>query len=156
MKYLWFYETDIGVIGIAEKDGSITDIFFGKEPPTGAYKQQETALIAKAAGQMDEYLNGKRKDFELPLAPEGTPFQQAVWAALLTVPYGQTASYGDIAQKIGNPKAVRAVGGANNKNPIVVVIPCHRIIGAGGALTGYGGGLAMKEHLLKLEGGPYA
>jgi methylated-DNA-[protein]-cysteine S-methyltransferase len=102
--------------------------------------------------ELSEYFAGKRRSFDVALAPEGTDFQKTVWAALTKVPYGQTRSYGEQAASIGNPKAVRAVGAANGRNPIGIVIPCHRVIGSNGALTGYAGGLRNKEFLLKLEG----
>ena len=101
--------------------------------------------------QLDEYFDGKRQSFSLNLAPQGTPFQRKVWDALLQIPYGVTRSYQDIARVIGNPKAVRAVGGSNARNPIAIVIPCHRVIGATGKLTGYAGGLKYKRALLELE-----
>ncbi|HBT76686.1 MAG TPA: methylated-DNA--[protein]-cysteine methyltransferase [Planctomycetaceae bacterium] len=112
---------------------------------------RETGLIGKAAEQLKEYLAGERTDFELPLAPAGTPFQMAVWSALRQVPYGATRSYGQIANAIGKPTASRAVGGANNRNPIAIIVPCHRIIGADGSLTGYAGGMDLKRRLLDLE-----
>lgn len=111
----------------------------------------ETPLIRKAAKQLNEYLAGKRKAFDLPLEPEGTPFQKAVWKALTGIPYGSTRTYKDIAESIGNPKACRAVGMANNKNPIAILIPCHRVIGTDGKLVGYAGGLDIKKKLLELE-----
>ncbi len=104
--------------------------------------------------QLDEYFRQQRRTFDLPLRPEGTDFQRKVWAALRTIPYGTTITYGQLAERIGNPAAVRAVGRANGVNPIPVIIPCHRVIGAGGALTGFGGGLPLKEALLHLEGAP--
>ena len=100
---------------------------------------------------MSEYLIGKRKSFDLPLNPRGTVFQQQVWKALCDIPYGETRSYKQIAEAIGNPKAVRAVGMANNRNPVLIVVPCHRVIGANGKLVGYGAGIEKKEFLLKLE-----
>ena len=103
--------------------------------------------------QLTEYFAGRRQTFELPLAPEGTPFQQRVWSALLGVPYGETISYGELAARIGRRSASRAVGLANGSNPLPIVIPCHRVIGSNGKLTGYGGGLAIKERLLALERG---
>jgi methylated-DNA-[protein]-cysteine S-methyltransferase len=112
---------------------------------------EETETLKMAAGQLMEYLQGKRKVFDILLAPEGTVFQKKVWGALLTIPYGETSSYGKLAENIGKPGAARAVGMANNRNPIPVIIPCHRVIGADGSLTGYGGGLSMKERLLALE-----
>jgi methylated-DNA-[protein]-cysteine S-methyltransferase len=104
-------------------------------------------------GQLDEYFQQKREIFDLPLRAEGTAFQQKVWAALQTIPYGVTITYKELAERINNPAAVRAVGSANGANPIPIVIPCHRVIGADGTLTGFGGGLALKEQLLTLEGG---
>ena len=95
---------------------------------------------------------GRRKVFDLPLAPEGTPFQQEVWALLRTIPYGSTLSYGQVAAALGRPRAARAVGLANNRNPIPIIIPCHRVVGSGGQLTGYAGGLGRKRFLLELEG----
>ena len=109
------------------------------------------AAIKEAAQQLDAYWAGELFDFDLPLAPGGTPFQNKVWAALRTIPYGKTASYGDIARKIGSPTASRAVGAANGRNPIAIVVPCHRVIGANGTLTGYAGGLDMKRELLAHE-----
>ena len=102
--------------------------------------------------QLAEYLTGERRDFDLPLAPEGTEFQCRVWQALTTIPYGETRSYVDIARAVGSPGASRAVGGANHDNPIGIVIPCHRVIGADGSLTGYAGGVERKRRLLELEG----
>ena len=103
--------------------------------------------------QMKEYFEGERKEFDLPLRPEGTDFQKKVWNALLEIPFGETRSYQDIANAVGSPKACRAVGMANHQNPIIIVIPCHRVIGKSGKLVGYGGGLSMKEKLLLLEKG---
>jgi methylated-DNA-[protein]-cysteine S-methyltransferase len=108
-------------------------------------------LLKEAAEQLQNYFSGKLYKFSLPLAPEGTDFRLRVWETLISVPYGQTRSYKDIAQAIGNTKASRAVGLANNKNPIPIVIPCHRVIGSNGKLVGYRGGLQIKEYLLKLE-----
>jgi methylated-DNA-[protein]-cysteine S-methyltransferase len=108
--------------------------------------------LALAAAQLREYFAGERRVFDLPLAPEGTAFQREVWAALATIPWGATWSYGRLAQTIGRPAAVRAVGAANGRNPLPIVLPCHRVIGADGGLTGFGGGLPIKEALLRLEG----
>lgn len=104
--------------------------------------------------QLDEYFSGRRQQFELPLAPRGTAFQQQVWQALQRIPYGRTCSYSDLAGEIGRPQAVRAVGTANGANPISIIIPCHRVIGRDGSLTGYAGGLPRKQLLLELEGAP--
>ncbi len=101
--------------------------------------------------QLRDYFKGRRRQFNLPLAPHGTAFQRKVWRALRNIPYGETVSYGDIAREVGNPQAVRAVGGANARNPIPIIIPCHRVIGSDGALTGFGGGLKIKQCLLDLE-----
>lgn len=123
-------------------------------PPRAGPRLDDHELLRRAVGQLDEYFAGQRTDFDLPLAPAGTAFQQRVWAALLDVPYGRTASYGEIAAVLGLPPgASRAVGLANGANPIPIIIPCHRIIGANGSLVGYGGGLDRKRLLLALEGG---
>ena len=108
-------------------------------------------LLGQAKQQLAEYFAGQRQAFDLPLRMQGTPFQQKVWAALREIPYGETRSYGQIAAQVGNPKASRAVGMANNRNPIAIIVPCHRVIGANGSLTGYAGGLSVKEELLALE-----
>ena len=113
----------------------------------------DSGALDDAARQLTEYFGGQRRNFEMPLAPEGTSFQQTVWKALLDIPYGETTSYGELALRIGNPKAVRAVGLANGSNPISIIIPCHRVIGSNGTLVGYGGGLPVKQALLALERG---
>ena len=158
MKSVFFYDYPvIGRIGIAETGGAISHIGFcdkAKKEYKG-FAVAETPLIKKAAAQLSEYFAGKRTKFDLPLAPPGTEFQRAAWRALETIPFGETRCYGDIAAQIGNPKACRAVGMANNRNPIVIIIPCHRVIGRDGSLTGYGGGLDIKQYLLDLEKRPY-
>ncbi len=154
MKHLFYYDTDLGTIGIAENGSAITDIFFGGEDAPGDVTQmvqKETPLIKEAAKQIKEYLKGERKEFDLPLGAEGTAFQKSAWEALLTIPYGETRSYKEMAEQVGSPKACRAIGLANNRNPISIVVPCHRVIGANGKLVGYGGGLHIKERLLELE-----
>ncbi len=113
--------------------------------------EQETPLLKEAARQLEEYLDGKLKSFDLPLAPEGTDFQQTVWAALQDIPYGETRTYKQVAEVIGKPEASRAVGTANGKNPILIITPCHRVIGTDGKLVGYAAGLAVKEKLLEME-----
>jgi methylated-DNA-[protein]-cysteine S-methyltransferase len=151
MKNVFFYQTAIGEIGIVENKAAITNLYFnGKIAPQGA-AIKETALLKEAGGQLKDYLAGKRKSFELPLAPDGTEFQQNVWKALQEIRCGETRSYGEIAKSIGQPKASRAVGMANNKNPVLIFIPCHRVIGVNGKLVGYAGELTVKEHLLNLE-----
>lgn len=123
--------------------------FDGKQPDW----KRDDKLWSGVARQLREYFNGKRRDFDIPLDPAGTDFQRSVWSALRKIPYGRTASYADIARAIGKPKAMRAVGMANGRNPISIVVPCHRVIGADGSLTGYGGGLDRKRTLLNLESG---
>lgn len=145
-------ETVIGPIGIEEVQGQITQLFFGDQAAqVGSSTKSSTLLLTRALQQLDEYLSGRRQTFDLPLAPQGTPFQQSVWRALCAIPYGYTASYKQVASAIGNPKAMRAVGMANNRNPIAIFIPCHRVIGADGSLVGFGGGLDIKRALLALE-----
>lgn len=149
--YIYTYSTPAGSVSIVENNNAVTHISYDCKKLTETAVEMKTPLIEKAFQQLEEYFSGKRKVFDLPLAPKGTPFQQKVWAALQTIPYGETASYKEIAIKAGNPKACRAVGMANNKNPIAIVIPCHRVIGANGKLVGYAGGLDIKEKLLTLE-----
>ncbi len=134
---------------ISDNGEAITEICL----TDGSLSQGEPSeLQKKALCELKEYFEGSLTEFTLPLAPEGTEFQKRVWRALCTIPYGETRSYGEIAKLIGNPKACRAVGGANNKNPIMIVIPCHRVIGADGSLVGYAGGTDIKKRLLELEG----
>jgi len=152
MKNVWFYDYPIGTVGIAEENGAISHVFFSSAKTFKNFEVAETLLIQKAAAQLTEYFNGKRIEFDLPLSLHGTDFQISAWKALQTIPYGGTRSYKDIAVMIGNPKACRAVGMANNRNPIAIIIPCHRVIGQNGGLTGYGGGLHIKKYLLELEG----
>jgi len=147
----WRYDTEIGRICIVEQQGNITHILFEKDAPPEESVERETPLLQEAAKQLREYFAGERQVFDLPLAPKGTSFQMAAWHALTTIPYGETRSYKQIAEQIGNPKACRAVGLANNRNPIAIVIPCHRVIGSDGKLVGYGGGLPVKEYLLEME-----
>lgn len=120
-------------------------------PDANALGGRDDALFAEARRQLAEFFAGTRREFTLPLAPQGTAFQQQVWTALRTVPYGRTASYGEIARAIGNPRGVRAVGLANGRNPLSIVVPCHRVIGSDGSLTGYGGGIERKRWLLAHE-----
>jgi methylated-DNA-[protein]-cysteine S-methyltransferase len=142
----------VGKIEIGTESERITDVHFAKSfVPPSEYSRKETPLHRKAAEQLREYFDGKRKVFDLPLAPVGTEFQMRCWDALLEVPYGETRSYGDIARAAGSPKGFRAVGMANNRNPVAIIIPCHRIIGSDGKLVGYGGGLDIKVFLLELE-----
>ena len=158
MRYVYFYDTkikELGTLGIGADDNRITNLFFEFETENVKknkdYTIKETPLIKKAATQLFEYLNGKRKNFDLPLLKDGTDFQVSVWNELIKIPYGETRSYKDIAIAINNEKAVRAVGMANNRNKISILIPCHRVIGMNKKLVGYGGGLQIKEFLLNLE-----
>ena len=151
MIYSYKYDTEIGTITLSESNGSILELSFKKIEISDNYVIQETTLLHNASIQLKEYFLGYRKDFSLPLNPIGTPFQKKVWETLLLIPYGETRSYKEIAILIGNPKACRAIGMANNKNPISLFIPCHRVIGSNGKLVGYGGGLNVKKLLLDLE-----
>lgn len=116
------------------------------------WREGDNAILQAARMQLEEYFAGTRTSFELPLAPHGTVFQKEVWHALADIPYGQTISYAQLAQRVGKPSAMRAVGAANGRNPLPIVLPCHRVIGADGSLTGFGGGLPTKQFLLELEG----
>lgn len=150
MKHTRFIETTLGLIGISEIDGFITEIFLEKDTPQKAGGEQ-TSVLKEAEEQLMEYLSGTRKVFNLPLAANGTDFQNLVWETLRKIPYGEIRSYKQVAEMIGKPNASRAVGMANNKNPVLIVTPCHRVIGANGKLVGYAAGLDIKEKLLKLE-----
>lgn len=151
MKNLFYYETKIGLIGIAEEDGQITHLFFHGEIAPAGYSVLETPILRHANEQLQEYFQGKREEFSLPLAPSGTKFMQQVWDALRKIPYGETRSYKGIATAIGNSKSCRAVGMANNRNPIAIIIPCHRVVGSDGSLVGYAAGLEIKSFLLDHE-----
>ena len=133
-------------LGIVVKDGKVREVEFGKYPDNGGGEEVE-----EVRRQLREYLSGKRKEFDLKLEPQGTQFQKDVWNAMLEIPYGETRSYKEIAQRIGRPLAYRAVGQASNRNPIAIIIPCHRVVGSNGSLTGYGGGMPIKIRLLDLE-----
>ena len=148
MIFQFTYETVLGDVTFVEEDGALLVISM-KSDHGG--KVTETPLIKDAFRQLSEYLIGERKEFDLPIRMRGTEFQKRVWRALLDIPYGETRSYKQIAEAIGNPKGVWAVGMANNRNQLLIVIPCHRVIGASGSLVGYGEGLEMKEFLLRLE-----
>ena len=151
MKNVYYYNSYLGKIGIAEENNKITDVFFENDKLEGKYIINETDVLRQAALQLEEYFHGKRKTFSLDLAPEGTDFMKKVWKELSNIPYGQTVCYKDIAIAIGNEKACRAVGMANNRNPIPIFIPCHRVIGKNGALVGYSSGVDIKVKLLELE-----
>ena len=143
------YQTPVGRITIGSDGNSLTRIAFGVCTLDG--QQQASTLTNNAANQLQQYFAGKRFVFDLPLCAQGSDFQRAVWEAVSAIPYGQTRSYQQIAAEVGNPKATRAVGMASNRNPLPIVVPCHRVIGANGKPTGYAGGLKVKEFLLELE-----
>lgn len=148
---IFFYDTDIGKIGIEEKDGFIVKVHFGSDTSFKDEDIKETAVINKAYIELNNYLKGDIKEFTIPLKVDGTEFMKEVWNGLLKIPYGETLSYKELGEKIGRPKAARAIGLACNKNPIPIFIPCHRIVGSNGDLTGYLGGLNIKKKLLEIE-----
>lgn len=151
MKKLYYYETKIGKIGLAEEHGFITNLYYmNMKQPLNA-KLYETEILKECNAQLNEYLDGKLKEFDIPLNPKGTDFQQTVWAELLNIPYGETRSYKDIASIISNKNISRAVGNANNKNPIPIIIPCHRVISSDNNISGYVGGIKTKQFLIELE-----
>ncbi len=152
MKSISICRTVLGRIAVAEDGQAITNLYLpGADRPAGAIMQR-TDLLKEAERQLKSYLAGKRKDFDLLLAPEGTDFMKAVWRTLQAIPYGETRSYGEIAEVLKRPGAFRAVGEACRRNPVAIFIPCHRVIGWDGSLTGYQGGLQIKKNLLELEG----
>jgi len=147
-------DTPIGPVSLVAGPKGLTHLRLGATPDGSGEHPHRTArgVLEAATRQLTEYFAGRRRAFDVPLDLVGTPFQVAVWRALLKIPFGTTASYGDIARMIGKPKAVRAVGAANGANNIAIIVPCHRIVGSDGTLTGYGGGLPMKRRLLAHEG----
>ena len=150
------YDSPVGALMLAATDAGIHAVEFpeNRHPVKrdGEWHEGTHPLLDAAMRQLDGYFAGTRRTFELPLAPRGTPFQLQVWEALRAIPFGATWSYARLAQAIGNPSAMRAVGAANGRNPIPIIVPCHRVIGANGTLTGFGGGLPTKAFLLRLEG----
>ncbi len=148
-------ESPIGSLLIASNELGLCNIEFRQSShpvDRGEWRGGNSPVLDATEKQLREYFDGKRRDFDLPLSPHGTAFQLRVWKALRTIPYGETISYAELARRVDNPKASRAVGLANGRNPLSIIVPCHRVIGADGSLTGYGGGLAIKEFLLRLEG----
>ncbi|MCX6651378.1 MAG: methylated-DNA--[protein]-cysteine S-methyltransferase [Methanomassiliicoccales archaeon] len=143
--------TEMGTMGLAGNEKGITAVYLPGEMAPMNGVEEETPLLKETAKQIKEYLSGKRKGFTVPLALEGTEFSRQVWEALRKIPYGQTRSYGEVAAMIGRPGAARAVGQANNRNPLSIMIPCHRVIGADGKLVGFVAGLKIKQQLLELE-----
>ncbi len=155
MYYAWM-DSPVGKLLVAGDQAGLRQVSFangrGVVQPDAAWRENRRQ-VADAIRQLRDYFAGTRRQFDLPLAPEGTPFQIRVWNELQRIPYGETMSYGELARRVGNPNASRAVGLANGANPIAIVIPCHRVIGSNGKLTGYGGGLDTKQWLLALETG---
>lgn len=148
------YESPIGTLLLAGSHAGLNVVSFSTGKHAISVSPQWTenrAALTNAVAQLEEYFAGRRKSFDLALCPEGTPFQRQVWSALQTIPYGETISYKGLAERIGKPKTIRAVGAANGANPIPIIIPCHRVIGHHGSLTGFGGGLPLKKRLLELE-----
>jgi methylated-DNA-[protein]-cysteine S-methyltransferase len=148
-------DSPIGELTLVSDGEALTGLYMTEQrhrPELPAAPAGDDPVLAEARRQLAEYFSGARREFDLPLRPAGTQFQQTVWAALREIPYGETAGYGELAARIGRPGAARAVGLANGRNPIAIVVPCHRVIGSGGSLTGYGGGLERKRYLLSLEG----
>lgn len=143
-----YYQTKIGRIKIAQEGDAIVEI---NVTDSEEKSERETPLIKKTIKELEEYFEGKRKIFDIPISIKGTEFQEKVWEALLKIPYGETKSYEDIAKMVGCPKGARAVGMANHNNKIIIIIPCHRVIGKNGKLVGYAGGLPVKEKLLQIE-----
>ena len=150
-----YLETPVGILLIAGDDGAVECISFPRHgkaaKPEPGWQESQRGAVAEAIRQLREYFAGERTGFDLPLAPKGTEFQRAVWRQLQDIPYGETISYGELARRVGNPKAARAVGSANGANPLPIVIPCHRVIAGDGSIGGFGGGLPTKEILLALE-----
>ncbi|WP_394149979.1 methylated-DNA--[protein]-cysteine S-methyltransferase [Vibrio maritimus] len=154
MNYYTILESDLGPITIQASDEGLLGIWFEQHttlPSELGHYQPEHPVLSDAATQLTEYLSGTRQQFSLPLAAKGTEFQSKVWEVLCSIPYGESISYQELANRVGNPKAVRAVGTANGRNPISIVVPCHRVIGKDGKLTGYAGGVERKLKLLELE-----
>lgn len=155
--YYCTYQSPLGEIALTANDEGLSALAFqtGKSPITFIGLSQNSQKFSTVIKQLNEYFNGERKSFNLPLAPKGTNFQKQVWQALTEIPCGETKSYGWVAKSINNEKAVRAVGTANGANPIALIVPCHRVIGSNGKLTGYAGGLALKAKLLMHEGAQF-
>ena len=147
-------DSPVGPLTLVATDGVLSGVYMDQQrhrPPQETFGEPDDAAFGACVEQLQGYFAGQLREFDLPLHFAGTPFQRAVWEALRTIPYGQTMSYGELAERIGRPSASRAVGLANGKNPISIIVPCHRVVGSGGALTGYGGGLPRKRQLLDFE-----
>lgn len=146
-----YYDSPIGWLELSASDNALRAIHFLETKPN-RYSENTNRITQRAMGQLSEYFNGNRTRFSIPLNAEGTDFQVSVWNELKNIPYGQTITYGELAKKLGDPNKVRAVGKANGQNPIPIIVPCHRVIGADDSLVGYAGGVARKQYLLKHEG----
>ena len=156
MKQHTVVDSPYGPLTLVAEDGVLCGLYMTAQrhrPPEENFGPREDSLFAEAEEQLEAYFASELKEFTVPLRLHGTPFQRTVWAELRKIPYGGTRSYGDLAEALGNPGASRAVGLANGKNPIGINVPCHRVVGAGGSLTGYGGGLERKQRLLDFESG---
>lgn len=150
-----FHESPLGTLTLVAEGGALTGVYFSdhaRRPLKVALGERDDAAFAAVKRQLDEYFAGMRRSFELPLAPAGDAFQRRVWNELVRIPYGQTRSYGAIAESLGDKRLARAVGSANGRNPLAIIVPCHRVIGSDGSLTGYAGGLERKRELLSREG----
>ncbi|WP_158883920.1 methylated-DNA--[protein]-cysteine S-methyltransferase [Amycolatopsis anabasis] len=149
-------DSPVGPLTLVSTEGALSGLYMEEQryrPPEETFGAADAELFTDAKRQLDEYFAGRRTEFDLPLTLHGTEFQRTVWTALLEIPFGETVSYGELADRLGRPTAARAVGLANGKNPISIIVPCHRVVGANGDLTGYGGGLPRKRYLLDFEGG---
>ncbi|WAL67179.1 methylated-DNA--[protein]-cysteine S-methyltransferase [Amycolatopsis cynarae] len=156
MKYT-VVDSPVGPLTLVGEDGMLSGLYMHEQrhrPPQERFGEEDPAGFGAVKEQLAEYFTGERTAFDLPLRLHGTPFQRVVWEALREIPYGETTSYGELAERIGRPGAARAVGLANGKNPVGIIVPCHRVIGSSGALTGYGGGIAVKRSLLAFERAP--
>ncbi len=148
---LLFYDSPVGRLGLMAQGDALTALALPNQP-VPLIAERETPVLREARRQLEAYFAGTLRDFDVPLRLEGTPFRLRVWEQLRKIPYGQVITYGELARRVGQPNAARAVGGANHHNPIAILVPCHRVVAAGGSLGGYGGGLELKRALLKLEG----
>jgi len=147
-------DSPLGDLTVVAEGGALTALYFPghlRMPPPGTFGPRDDAAFAAVRDQLAEYFAGERTSFDLPLAPRGGDFQQRVWRLLRAIPYGETRTYGDLARELGDPALAQAVGAANGRNPLSIVVPCHRVVGAGGSLTGFAGGLSRKRFLLTLE-----
>lgn len=151
MENYFYFDFPIGPLGISENGTGISQVFLKGKGNLADSRECLTDILKVAAEQLDEYFGGERQNFDVPLSVKGTDFQKKVWQALLAIPYGQTRCYSEVAAMVGNPKASRAVGMANHHNPLMILVPCHRVVGKDGSLTGYAGGLDVKRYLLNLE-----